>query len=193
MKKQTKIILGIVAAIVVVAAIVTVVLLRSNEGLDTGKGNGASKSNLNVTSVNDLQNVVANLYAGLEEQLPGSLNTSVIDVNDADAFKFATGLESSEGVEYGVISEPMMSSQAYSLVLLKVKDGVDANQIAKNMSETIDTRKWICVTAEKLYATNSGNVVCLVMSSDAWARPVYENFKTISGTIGQEYTKTEAI
>ena len=49
----------------------------------------------------------------------------------------------------------MMSSQAYSLVLVKVKDGVDANNIAKTMSEKIDTRKWICVSAEKLYATSS--------------------------------------
>lgn len=85
----------------------------------------------------------------------------------------------------------MMSSQAYSLVLVKVKDGVDADKIAKSMSEQIDIRKWICVSAEKLYATSSGDVVCLVMSSEERAKPIYEKFKKLAGTIGEEYIKTE--
>ena len=192
MKKQTKIMLIVIAIVVLVVAIITGVVLTKSGDLGTGKNNEV-KSNFNVQSVNDLQNIVTNLYAGLEDKLPGSLNTTVIDTTDAEQFKFATGLSSSEGVEYAIMSEPMMSSQAYSLILMKVVDGVDANQIAKTMSESIDTRKWICVTAEKLYATNSGNVVCLVMASEEWARPVYENFKTIAGSIGQEYTKIEAM
>jgi hypothetical protein len=87
----------------------------------------------------------------------------------------------------------MMSSQAYSLVLVKVKDGVDANNIAKTMSEKIDTRKWICVSAEKLYATSSNDIVCLVMASEEWAKPVYEGFKALAGTVQEEYTKTEEL
>ena len=61
------------------------------------------------------------------------------------------------------------------------------------MSEQIDTRKWICVSAEKLYATNSGDVVCLVMSNEEWAKPVYDGFKELAGQVGEEYTKTEEL
>ena len=59
------------------------------------------------------------------------------------------------------------------------------------MKENIDTRKWICVSAEKVYSTSSGDIVCLVMSSEEMAKPVYEKFKELAGNVGEEYTKTE--
>lgn len=191
MKKELKVLIGVIAIVIlIIAAAVVIVISMNKEEKDVSN---TPKSNLKVQSVKELQNLVTNLYTGLEETLPRSLATTVIDITNADQFKMFTGLSTSEGVDYAVASEPMMSSQAYSLILMKVKDGVDANQIAKTMSESIDTRKWICVSAEKLYATNSGNIVCLVMSSEEWAKPVYENFKNVAGEIGQEYEKTEAI
>ena len=51
-------------------------------------------------------------------------------------------------------------------------------------------RKWICVSAEQLYITNNGNLIFLVMSSDDWAKPVYENFKKyVNNEIGKELQK----
>lgn len=189
MKKEVKIIIGVIA--VVVIALGLAVAFNMNKGTD--KNSDLAKSNLNIQSVDDLNKLVTTLYEGLETTLPRSLATTEIDVNNADQLKSFTGLSTSEGIEYAVASEPMMSSQAYSLVLIKVKEGTDANKIAKTMSESIDTRKWICVGAEKLYATNSGDVVFLVMSSEEWAKPVYDNFKKAAGGIGQEYEKSEAI
>ena len=83
----------------------------------------------------------------------------------------------------------MIGSQAYSFVLVKVKDGTDADSIAKQMSENIDTRKWICVEAEKLYATSVDNLAVLVMSSDEWATPVYNKLKEVLGAYNEEYVK----
>ena len=71
----------------------------------------------------------------------------------------------------------------------EVKDGVDANSIAKEMLDKVNPIKWICVGAEKVYATSSGDVVCLVMASEEWAKPIYESFKSLAGTIGQEYER----
>ncbi len=31
------------------------------------------------------------------------------------------------------------------------------------------------------------------MSSEEWAKPVYDEFKKLAGKIGEEYTKTEEI
>lgn len=180
MKKSTKIITILIAVIAVIAVVALLVMLNSKP-----------KTNLApITSADDLSALVDQVYEGREDTL-SSLMTQTIDVTDADFVKSMTGLENGDNLEYLVVSEPMINAQAYSFVLAKVKDGVNANEVAKTMSENIDTRKWICVSAEKLYATSSGDVVCLVMSSEEMAKPVYEKFKELAGTVGQEYEKTE--
>ena len=180
MKKETIIILTVVIlALVLIFAVVFM-----------NKGN---KTNLKpIESAEDLSALIKELYVGKEETLPPSVNTTIVDVTDANAVKSTTGLENGDNLQFLAVSEPMISSQAYSLVLAKVKDGVDANEVAKAMSEKINPAKWICVSAEKIYATNSGDVVCLVMSSEEWAKPVYESFKTLAGTVGKEHEKTGA-
>lgn len=173
----------IIVAILVAIAIVLGIILMSNK----------PKTNLKpIESAEDLSSLIDEVYEG-QEGLPSSLNTQIIDVTDANAVQYTTGLENGDNLQYVAVSEPMMSSQAYSFILVKVKDGVDANNIAKLMSEQVNTRKWICVSAEKLYATSSGDIVCLVMSSEEKAKPIYEKFKTLAGTIGEEYTKTEEL
>lgn len=181
MKNQTKIITTLVVVAIVIVAIIAVIMLKDKKGNSTKLGE--------INSSEDLEKLVEKIYEGKEEALP-SVVTNTIDVTNNDMVKSSTGLENGNDLEYLVVSEPMISSQAYSLVLAKVKNGTNANEVAKTMSEKVDQRKWICVTAEKLYATNSGNVVCLVMSAEEWAKPVYETFKDLAGSVGKEYEKT---
>ena len=82
-----------------------------------------------------------------------------------------------------------MSSQAYSFVLVKVKEGTNVENIKQQMFDNIDIRKWICVEAEKVYATDSQNVVALIMSNEEWAKPVYDSLKTLLGETGKELEK----
>lgn len=181
--KKNAIIISIVLIFLVIAIIVGVILFMNKE----------PKTNLKpVESAEDLVSLVNEIYTGQEESLP-KLDTKIIEVSDVDSVKYATGLENGNDLQYLAVSEPMMSSQAYSFIIAKVKNGVDASNIAKTMSEKVDMRKWICVSAEKLYATNSGDIVCLVMSSEEWAKPVYDKFKSLAGNIGEEYTKTEEL
>ena len=149
-------------------------------------------SKLEVESASDLEAIITDLYADNENLYP-SLANQVIDITDKDSVSYMTGLENGDDLEYLVVSEPMMSSQAYSLVIAKVKDGVNANDIAKEMSENIDTRKWICVSADQLYATSSGDIAFLVMSSEEMATPVYNAFKKKAGTVGEEYRKSTEV
>ena len=183
MKNSTKILIAI--GVIVIIALVGFLIYNAMNKEE-------QKSNITITSAQDMENLVNTLYEGLEDKLP-KLATNVVDVTDINAVTYSTGLTSNENLEYVVVSEPLMSSQAYSLVLVKVKDGVNANEIAKEMSEKVNTNKWVCVSAEKVYATNSDNLVCLVMASEEWAKPVYEKFKSAAGTIGQEYEKTQEI
>ena len=183
MNKTIKTILIAVAAIALVVAIAYAVLMV----------NGKPKTNLEpITSAGDLEALVNKIYEG-QGDLYSSLMTQTIDVTDNDSVPYYTGLENGENLQYLVVSEPMMMSQAYSLVLAKVKDGVDANAVAKEMSENIYTRKWICVTAEKLYATSSGDVVFLIMTNEEMAIPVYEKFKTLAGNVNEVFEKTEEV
>ena len=142
-----------------------------------------------VSSAEDMQNMINTIYEGVEAELPSTLNTQVIDISNVDILKSYTGLSSNENVDAVVVSEPMIGSQAYSLVLVKAKYGQDANAIAKEMSENIDTRKWICVEAEKLYATSQDNLAILIMASNEWATPVSDRIKEVLTYHGEEYTR----
>lgn len=177
MNKTTKIILVVVA--VAVVALVGVILMM----------NSKPSSNLSVNSAEDLTALVDQIYEGVSIEMP-MLMTMPVDTTDADAVKAFTGLDSSENIEYAVASEPMMNAQAYSLVLVKLKDGVDVNSVAKTMNENINERKWICVAAEKIYTVASGDVVCLVMSNEQTAKAVYDSFKTLAGSVGQEIERS---
>ena len=175
---------------IIVAAVVVFVVIATITGFITFKRlENTNASNLTVNSAADLTALVDEIYAGVSIEMP-SLMTQELDMTEVEAVKYNTGLENIDNIEYVVASEPMMTSQAYSLMLVKVKDGVDANSIAKTMNENVDERKWICVTAEKIYSVASGDVVCLVMSNADTAKTVFESFKTIAGGIGEEFERT---
>lgn len=150
-------------------------------------GEISNKEALNVKSTAELTALVDTVYEGLE--LFPSLATMELEMTDVDTVTYETGLASADKIDAVVVSAPMMSSQAYSMVLVKVKDGEDADAVAKEMSENINPNKWICVSAEKIYATSSGNVAFLVMTNAEMADNVYESFKTNAGKIGPEYSK----
>ena len=178
MNKAVKIIIAVVS-VLVVAVILTIAVPYMTQ----------PASNLEVNSAEDLTALIDEIYSEASIEMP-MLMTQELDMADAENVKYFTGLENIDNIEYVVASEPMMTSQAYSLMLVKVKDGVDANSIAKTMNENVDERKWICVTAEKIYSVASGDVVCLVMSNADTAKTVFESFKTIAGSVGEEFERT---
>lgn len=95
-----------------------------------------------------------------------------LDLEDASedaqlAFKSYTGLEARELIKEGAVYEPMMGSQAFSLVLVRVTDAAKAEQIAKDMKANIDPRKWICVQADQVMLAGYGDVVMFIMLDSA--------------------------
>lgn len=182
MEKTTKIIIAVVVIIAIVAIIAAVILLKPNKG---------KESKLEINSAEDLSKLVEKIYEGKEEKIPSSLQTQIVDLSDDMMIQAFTGLTDGNDFEYLVASEPMISSQAYSLVLAKVKDNVNADEVAEKMKEKVDTRKWICVSAEQLYATTSGKVICLVMTEKETAKMINDRFKELAGNVGKEYEKVE--
>lgn len=61
-----------------------------------------------------------------------------------------------------------MSSQAYSLVLIRVADGTDIAKLKADIKANAPINKWVCVCVEpdQVYVENIGNVIMLLMC--AW-------------------------
>lgn len=88
-----------------------------------------------------------------------------------------------DDIEYqeGLVSEPMIQSIAFSLVLLRVKEGADVDAIKTSIKENVDPRKWICVGVEdeNVIVDSIGDIVFLVMSDDE-AQNLHEAFLNLS-------------
>ena len=80
-----------------------------------------------------------------------------------EALRSFTGLDTPEKIKDIAVYEPMMGSQAFSLVLVRVTDSADAKAVAQQMKENINPRKWICVMADQVMAAGYGDVVMFVM------------------------------
>lgn len=76
------------------------------------------------------------------------------------------GTDSIEITE-GLASEPMISSQAHSVCLIRVPDGTDIDSVKQTIKEKADPRKWICVGVDEkdVYVENIGNTIILIMDS----------------------------
>ena len=176
---------GIIWAIVavIIIALVGVGVYFSNQD-DGNQG-------IKLETAKDMKNFFGKIYKKIEDQLP-EVGTDIIDVSDAMEVTNYTGLKSNKDVEAIVVSMPVMSAQAYEAVMVKVKNGADIESMKQEMLDNIDMNKWICVSAEKVYVTNSGNVIFMVMSDEDWAKLVYDSFKEqVENKIGKELEKSE--
>ena len=90
--------------------------------------------------------IIDKIYAKKEVSLP--VATTELDLSDGEMFTAITGLASSDKVKEAAFSESMMGSQAYSLVVVRVKKSKDAADVADEMLSGINPAKWICVEAD---------------------------------------------
>ena len=180
--KNKPLIIGVSLIALAVVMLAVIMLVR-------GRGNETSTSKFGT--VDDVKTMVKSIYKDLGDILP-ALEFQKIN-NSTESLNYFTGLSDSSNVKFAVVSEPLMNAQAYSLVVLKVKDVSKIEDMKQEMYENINMAKWICVSAEKLYITNSDDIIFMVMASDDWATPVYNGFKKyVNNNIGKELTKTDS-
>ena len=102
------------------------------------------------------------------------------------AFKSYTGLEAMDKVTDIAVYESMMGAQAFSLVAVRVAEGNDAKAVAQEMSDNIDTRKWVCVGADEKIVAGYGDVVMLIMLDtglELKAQDYVDAFQAICGEL----------
>lgn len=118
----------------------------------------------------ELNDMVDEIYKLQPVDLMG-METTAIDLTDESWYNYLAGLTDDNvgKVDAAVISESMTGSQAYSLVLARVKDPADAKEIATSMEDNINLRKWVCVAADRARVVTFGDKVLFVMADSELA------------------------
>lgn len=142
----------------------------------------------NDASVDLSGKTTAEIISMIYEKKPVDLflDTVTLDLSDADAVKFIAGLSSTDGIKEISVSEPMMGSQAYSMVLVRVSDSANAASVAQTMKDNINPRKWICVEADDIKAASKGDLALFFMVDSEFADTVtaseiMDAFKSVCG------------
>lgn len=170
-----------VAIVLVIGLITTVIVINNNNQKNT--------SSLNTAK--EMKTALKNINKNLGDTLP-DLEVTEISSNDSELVASYTYLSDPSIVESLVVSEPTMSSQAYLAFILKLKDNTNVENIKEELLNNLDMNRWICVSAEKIYITNSGNTIFAVMSFEEWATPVYNEFvKYVDKNIGKTLEKED--
>lgn len=176
MKKQNILIIGLILLAVISFIIFILVSGGHNKG--------------NHETSKDINNIINTINKNNKDLLP-ELETMKIDVKNIDEVTSYTGLKTNDDIESITVSVPMITAQAYSVAIVKVKDSADVEKIKQEMLDNIDMRRWICVSAEQLYITNSGNLIFSVMADKDIAEAVYNDFKKyVNNNIGKELEKS---
>lgn len=111
------------------------------------------------------QNVGKLMEANPAEFMGGMMLIDLKDTTEEGlwALKSYTGLDSAKDITDAAAYEPMTGAQAFSLVMVRVAEGADAETVARQMKDNIDPRKWICAMADQVMAAGYKDTVMFIM------------------------------
>lgn len=127
------------------------------------QGNNIDNTGKQESKVEELPVIIEKIYEIKDTGI--AVGDVPVDLNDSNAVKYYTGLSDASKIKEIAVSEAMIGSQAYSLVLVRLNQSEDAETVANEMLQGIDPRKWICVEADDLQVVAQGDVVMLIMVS----------------------------
>ena len=75
-----------------------------------------------------------------------------------------------------VVSEPPMTSIAYSVVLVRMQEGANIEEAKKTIKENANPNKWMCVSVPKedVIVKSKGDLIILIMVADETLRTKIE-------------------
>lgn len=128
---------------------------------------GCGKSSEKVTD--SLETVMEKLYADVaEEEKPMALTNTELNDENIESYIGTDDVDFDEALA----SESMTGSIAHSVVLLKVDENDDIEDVKKTIKENVNPRKWICVGVEDedVIIKNKENLVLVVIIEDETVR-----------------------
>lgn len=121
---------------------------------------GCQKKEENIEG--NLTDIMAKVYenAGVSNE-----DMETVSLNDENT-SFYIG-DVSFSFKEGLASEPIMSSVAHSVVLVRLNSVSDAEKAKKEIKEKVDPNKWVCVSVdeENVYVESIGDLVILAMDN----------------------------
>ena len=129
---------------------------------------------------------VSQLFAQAGVDYPDAFGISDIPLDDT--FAATAGLSSAEGITCGTICAPLMSPNAFSLVLVNLAPGTDAEAIREDFIDEPDWLKWVCVSADEAAVASRGDTVIFIMCSSAMAQTLFPALEAC----GWENVETDA-
>ena len=151
--------------------------------------NKESETNETLQTAGDIKKMLETIYKNLADELP-ELTTEEINLKESELVESLTGLKSTDDINTLIVSEPVMGSQALEVAVIKTKEKTDNEAMMQNIKDNVDMSRWICVSAEKLYIVNSGDVIFMVMADSDWAKSIYDEFvKYMDNKVGKTLEK----
>ena len=185
MKTMTKKTWMMLASVVMVLAL-TAALVACGGKKEDGNTTGANTTTQEPgTAGNEEDKELSQILTQMYGKVPAVQEIALgdpmpIDLTGED-FSYWLGITDASGIDAAIYSEPMMSSVAYSVCLVRAKDGTDIEQLKKDIFDKVNAVKWLCVTAEKVLVTNSDNTILLVMTNADVTAEMYNAFSEVMG------------
>lgn len=113
----------------------------------------------------NLSDLMDKIYEGIDESsLPMMLMNVEVTEENVEYYLGSADIE----FEEALASESAVGSIAYSVVLVRAKDGANIENLKKQIKENVNPAKWICVSVEKdnVIVDNIGDLVILIMSNE---------------------------
>lgn len=149
-------------------------------GCNSSGSNGSSDPQSNAVLKESAADIIAYIYeiADEDEEFNGRkerFENITITEENSNYHLGTTGIP----YEEALVSESPISTSAYSMGILKVKEGEDPESVRKTVEENINPRKWICVGAEKVYVESIDDVIFFVMADEKTAEMLRDAFLSL--------------
>lgn len=140
----------------------------------------ASSEQASEKPANPAENQGERIASALEKVTDGA-ELPQADVIELDASNFSdySFVEWRDGLE-AVASEGAIATSAHSLVLVRSAEG-KAEEVAREMAEKVDSKKWICVQPEVAKVLYSKNYAIMAMTFEKAYDKIKENFQNLVG------------
>lgn len=124
------------------------------------------------------------LYENVTVELALMTETTEGMLSDAEMFTYLTTIETMDGIVDAAVSQPLMGSQAYHVVMVRAESNEKAAELAQHMFDTMDMARWVCVQATEKQAVVCGDLAFFVMLDPQYgvtSEQIVEAFTTVCG------------
>lgn len=164
---------------------------KPEENIDEGENTGANELDIvpleevdirTLNTESDLRQIVFGIYTEASKtgakDLVESLKNSHAFANLTDE-NMENFLGAKYDIEEGIVSESMIGSRAYSMILIRAKSENDAEKLEKDIVKSVDPAKWICVQAESIDGDSNDKLVLVMMGEKTENKIMLEAFDEI--------------